>query len=369
MISHVESGPPSTPVCGVVDGKGGWRFGWAAMKVKGVGEVLLLQHYACQLLLYGLAVGLCFVLRRVAYFRHVRLANYISDATGVNVSDVAIREQADHFRLRDVLFELIPDRSSSPGFGLTGDLLALGVCVLAGSPLAFGASFYHRQKQQDVYTVSILVRFLRFIAILEILRPAFYLWTSLPAPDINCIASSEEQDAKPQVILEALYVDSLVSQGCGDLIYSGHVSIAVGSLLIHHFYVRRVFGEQLGSARWLYFALLVALTFADCYFIVAARHHYTVDIVSAVVTTVLVWNALGSRFGWEDMHPLHLVATRTRNGLPPSSTTAQHVGAWPTERVRQPPWKGVVGAWAVIIINACLLLYPMYKSVQMASLI
>ena len=147
------------------------------------------------------------------------------------------------------------------------------------------------------------------------------------------------------------------------------VSIAVASLLIHHFYVGRVFGEQQGSARLLYFALLVALTVADCYFIVAARHHYTVDIVSAVVTTVLVWNALGSRFGWEDMHPLHLVAARTRNGLPTSSTTAQRVDARPTEteRVRQLPWKGVVGAWALVIINACLLLYPMYKVVQMAS--
>ena len=229
MIPRVRRGPPSTRVCGVVDGKGGWRFGWAAMKVKGVDEVLLLQHYACQLILYGLVIGLCFVLRRVAYFRHVRLASYISDATGVNVSDVVIRELADHFRLRDVLFELIPDRSSSPGFGLAGDLLALGVCVLAGCPLAFGASFYHRRKQQDVYAVSMLVRFLRFIAILEILRPAFYLWTSLPAPDINCILSSEEQDAKPRLILEALYVDGLVSQGCGDLNYSGHVSIAVSS--------------------------------------------------------------------------------------------------------------------------------------------
>merc|ERR1719421_2104067 len=144
------------------------------------------------------------------------------------------------------------------------------------------------------------------MAIVELLRPVFYLWTSLPAPDIHCVTHNETH-AKPTSMGEVLRGGGVMTQGCGDLVYSGHMSTDVACLLVHLHYAERTFGRHLRPLLRAWVAVLAACIVANAYVILSVRHHYTTDLVSAAIVSVLLWHYVGHVLtGWRDVHPAKL---------------------------------------------------------------
>jgi len=233
------------------------------------------------------------VLRRVAYLRHMPMSGYFEQAMGANVSDDAILSNPDHYRLRDVGFELIADHSASTSYSHAGDIFSVLAGFFAMFPIALGVLARRRPATRPVFLISICIRWLRYLSVVALLRPVFYLFTSMPAPDLKCVTHNETV-WKPSGLGEVFQISGLFGQGCGDLLYSGHVSSSITSLMILFHYAEPTYGRRLRPLLRTYYFVVVALVAVDCYFILAVRHHYTVDIVSALIITYFVWKQFGS---------------------------------------------------------------------------
>jgi hypothetical protein len=265
-----------------------------------IGEYILLQHYMFELIACFIAIGTAIVLRRLAYLRHVPMFMYMSEAINVSIDDSHVYANADHFRLHDVLFEILPDMSKNPLCPVIGDILSATCLMLSTYPLAIGVLCQqHEQHEKQVFIVSIFVRMMRSLAILELMRPLFYIWTSLPAPDINCITHNETQ-WKPKSILE-IFSTGIMVQGCGDLIFSGHVTSNMIGLLVNFFYMDRVYESRHKICIRIYFVLITMIAVTDGVVIIMARHHYTVDVLSATIICILVWLSVIRQT--KDVHP------------------------------------------------------------------
>ena len=145
-----------------------------------------------------------------------------------------------------------------------------------------------------------------------------------------------------------------------------------------------VFGEVRFALRWLLAVLLTILIVANGYFIIAARLHYTVDLVAAALVTFLGWHGLGSWLGIRDVHPFELMAAKNRctqlaqvsfigsereiDGLPPHCHIDELSQAapieeadldrmWRAQLMRQPRWKAPAG---IAISTALCVLGPVY---------
>jgi len=95
-----------------------------------------------------------------------------------------------------------------------------------------------------------------------------------------------------------------VTKGCGDLIFSSHVSFAMTFVMCLQTYLHKFI--DLKSFRLVMYAVYWPLMVLQSLFIIAARKHYTVDIVVAWYTVPFVWNltfALCSDFE-TDFEPL-----------------------------------------------------------------
>ena len=250
-----------------------------------VGEYMLFRYYAFEFILYFSVIQIAIKLRRVAYMLHVPMFTYIEKATNVSISESYISNNPDDYRLHDIFFEILPDLSKDPIYPAIGDILSATCFLLSTYPLAIGV--FCRRNETKVFMVSIIVRMMRCLALLELMRPLFYIWTSFPAPDINCISHSETK-LKPKSIND-LFNGGIMDQGCGDLIFSGHMTSNVVGLLVNFYYMGQVYGSRFNICIGIHFAIITMIAIADALVILLVRHHYTIDIVSSIIICTLVW--------------------------------------------------------------------------------
>jgi hypothetical protein len=138
-------------------------------------------------------------------------------------------------------------------------------------------------------SITILRRTLATVSSCQLLRILSFTVTQLPAPSHHCQPGNATALERPHSLWGFLKVDvkRQASQGCGDLVFSSHVTFGLVFALSMWHYSResRVSDHRLHLAM----AVLVAL---QCYGILASRKHYTLDIVVALYAVPLVWDAL-----------------------------------------------------------------------------
>jgi len=133
---------------------------------------------------------------------------------------------------------------------------------------------------QPLYTVTILVRAGVVLMLAQALRCICFLSTSLPGPNYHCRPGSPQYD--PPTGIEILTrLDAFF--GCGDLVFSSHTTFMLICALILTKY-----NPQIACAWWRKVLLWTYVVFF-CVLVIAARKHYTLDIVVALYTVPLLW--------------------------------------------------------------------------------
>eukprot|EP01084_Bolivina_argentea_P001150 2109_1 len=118
----------------------------------------------------------------------------------------------------------------------------------------------------------------------QIFRCFTFLSTSLPGPSPHC--KSDSKDYNPPLNWKDILFRVDYIGGCGDLIYSGHVAIIIGFTMVTIHYSHMLFPDDKIQKRYIWIkyiiftALILSVLMFDV-FILAARNHYTVDVVVA----------------------------------------------------------------------------------------
>lgn len=201
------------------------------------------------------------IFRNVAYYRH---------------------EQRD--TLKDIGFEMIGEMNEDDKWiaEIMFNVLHIFLAVFLVMPwfLSYGHS-------NHIMGVKMAERFLDCMVIGHTLRFLTYTSTSLPGPAIHCRLGTE---------LNTLSFEDIFTRkasgddpNCGDLIFSGHMfqEIMISILITSN--IKKVLSNE-------FFNIIIvfavwSLTIIQAPFIVAARNHYSVDIVVASYLAPLVWIA------------------------------------------------------------------------------
>jgi hypothetical protein len=159
-----------------------------------------------------------------------------------------------------------------------GAFICFGLWVL--SPFASHAPRF--------YTLAALSRMLAVVAACQLCRVAAFSVTQLPSPAPHCRPGAATAQLPPvRGAADVLIVDvqRQVNRGCGDLIFSSHVTFVLTMALTYNRY-----GSWLAAK-----AAAFGIVALNCFVIVASRKHYTVDVVMALVVVPLVWEAVAAR--------------------------------------------------------------------------
>eukprot|EP00466_Bigelowiella_natans_P000118 jgi/Bigna1/45908/estExt_Genewise1.C_10076 len=180
--------------------------------------------------------------------------------------------------LTDLGFDLLP--ALSKNFQIISEIMFF-ICVFLTIGFLVSPFFYPRR---NLYFVLMFTRFAGTLVLAQTLRIVCFLVTTLPGPNYHCRPDSPDY-APPKTLMD-IFGRQDAFFGCGDLVFSSHTIFVVLCALVWHKYcpfkwVRRVV--------WLlvfFFGLLV----------VAARKHYSLDIMVAWYTVPLIWIAYDHYF-------------------------------------------------------------------------
>ena len=149
-------------------------------------------------------------------------------------------------------------------------------------------------EQHGVYGCRIGYRILVQLCIGHTLRFMCYVSTAVPGARLHCQPGPDY--IVPPRGAEIFKYTSTIAPNCGDLIFSGHMFQGVTMLLAANEYLH-AFVTLLWARRTI-LGGIVLVCVVQIYTIIASRSHYTVDIVIACYTAVLLWTVLWDR--WPD---------------------------------------------------------------------
>lgn len=156
----------------------------------------------------------------------------------------------------------------------------------------------HLSASKRLYTTLIAARFLAVAALAQALRIVSFLVTSLPGPNYHCRPNSKHYD--PPTGLYDIFTSQDPFTHCGDLVFSSHTIFAVLCVLTWNKYANLSLLQRLASVLFLPVIGLL---------IIAARKHYTLDVVVAWYTVPLLWIAHEKYY--PDTIPPELSSTET----------------------------------------------------------
>ncbi|XP_078178876.1 phosphatidylinositol:ceramide inositolphosphotransferase-like isoform X1 [Carex rostrata] len=178
--------------------------------------------------------------------------------------------------LQDLGFMALPELGQNRGY-LSENLFTF--IFLSFVLWTFHPFVYHNKR---FYTVLLWRRVLAFLVTCQILRIVTFYSTQLPGPNYHCREGSKlARLPPPNTVFEVLLINFPrgVLYGCGDLIFSSHM---IFTLVFVNTY------QKYGSKRIIKF-LAWMLVIIQSLLIIAARKHYSVDIVVAWYTVNLVF--------------------------------------------------------------------------------
>lgn len=179
--------------------------------------------------------------------------------------------------LQDLGFELLPALEKEAEQFVSEIIFIILIAITVSFALYPFVEKGNDERANPGFSVVMLTRYALVLVMAQTLRILSFLATTLPSPNYHCRTGAEEYDPPATAAEVFLRIDS--SFGCGDLIFSSHtIFVTLGALLIHHYSRNR----YLKAVVW---SLVVTLGFL----VVAARKHYTVDVVVAWYTCPLLW--------------------------------------------------------------------------------
>eukprot|EP01117_Protostelium_nocturnum_P002985 TRINITY_DN13916_c0_g1_i1.p1 TRINITY_DN13916_c0_g1~~TRINITY_DN13916_c0_g1_i1.p1 ORF type:complete len:342 (-),score=81.55 TRINITY_DN13916_c0_g1_i1:110-1135(-) len=173
-------------------------------------------------------------------------------------------------RLRDLGFDLLPELD--PKYKFLSEVFFNFIFI--GTILMIAL---HPQR------FRLFTRLLFMFSFLYLCRCASFLSTGLPSPAAHCQKGHEFYDP-PKDISEILLKFS-TTMGCGDLIFSGHSLHSTTAVLMFTSYVRSF------TARVLWWFCLITMYLL----IIAARKHYTIDVLVAIYFIPFVFTVYTDR--------------------------------------------------------------------------
>lgn len=184
--------------------------------------------------------------------------------------------------LEDFGFELIPEWPTAAGWAFSELMtlcLAFCFCFLLVLPFLV--------HQPTFSSVAVLRRFMASLVACQMLRISCFLATRLPSPAPHCRLGEAYQVVPPTRLLDFLLVDAgrVSSRGCGDLVFSSHATFG----LLFALAVYRYGCSPLATG------VCILLCLLQQYGILAARKHYSLDIIVALFAVPLVYDALDRR--------------------------------------------------------------------------
>ena len=184
--------------------------------------------------------------------------------------------------LSDLGFLLVPEWGTAAGWRFSEHCTVALFCALGG---LLALPFVLREA--GYLAGAALKRVLLVVSTCQLLRCASFLVTRLPSPAPHCRPGASVAERRPADLSSWMWVDVArqSTRGCGDLIFSSHVCWGMAVALSVHRYGR--------SRRAT--AAAAALLGLQAFGILAARKHYSVDVVVAWYTTPLVWAAWAGR--------------------------------------------------------------------------
>jgi hypothetical protein len=144
------------------------------------------------------------------------------------------------------------------------------------------------QQAPRFHTVAALSRMLAVVAACQLCRIISFSVTQLPAPAPHCRPGAPTATLPPlrgAAGLLLVNVARQVNRGCGDLIFSSHMTFVMTMAFTYQRYGSWASAK---AAAWGVCALNAVI-------IVASRKHYSVDVVVALFTVPLVWEAVAAR--------------------------------------------------------------------------
>eukprot|EP01084_Bolivina_argentea_P007088 13350_1 len=141
-------------------------------------------------------------------------------------------------------------------------------------------------RHPKILTMLILIRYLKVSGFIIILRTICYLSTSLPSPDDNCSINS--MNYNPPTSWKQIFSFNNISDACGDLIFSGHVSLTfvMAICIIHYYYY--LLNDML--LKVIVFGIEIIIVILITILVLMSRTHYTVDIFIALYTVPLLYH-------------------------------------------------------------------------------
>jgi len=158
-----------------------------------------------------------------------------------------------------------------------------------GSTILFAFSPFLRmhqssKKENRLYCVLMVSRFLCVCVLAQTLRIICFLVTTLPGPNYHCRPDSP--DYNPPINVWDIMLRTEAFFSCGDLVFSSHTIFVMLCALTWYQYSGNKFIER--------FVFVLAFGFGCL--VVSARKHYTLDVVVAMYTVPLLWIAYDRYF-------------------------------------------------------------------------
>jgi hypothetical protein len=229
---------------------------------------------------------------------------YIVLMVFLNLSYHRYEPPPDGKRLKDIGYELIPE---IPHRHLNIVDLPLNALYFVAGILIIGTfraclPSYSGIKSPP-YIVNILRRFGVAYSMGHFLRACTYLVTTIPGGTEKCLKRETLESSRP-TLSQCFYRTASVETNCGDLMFSGHLLLCI--IIVCMCY--RYGNDCLANPKWakilFYFAIL--LTTIEFVMILAARHHYTSDLIVSIYVTPLMWYSYNTIWEPFDLEPDHL---------------------------------------------------------------
>lgn len=178
--------------------------------------------------------------------------------------------------LHDMGFELFPELG--PKRAYMSETVFLFILI----PFLLWSFHPFVMNSKRFYTCLLYVKLFAVLVICQTFRIISFTSTQLPGPNYHCRVGSPAAVLPPPKNLQDVFFLNLsrgVLFGCGDLIFSSHMTFSLAIVLTYN---------RFGTTRFLKY-LGFLLSFVQSCLIIASRKHYSVDVVVAWYVVPLVF--------------------------------------------------------------------------------
>ena len=238
---------------------------WLRFKTRFSYELMLLiaslPHLSLKVFL--LNYGAMMLFRNLAYSRHVQGP-----------------------RLKDLGYELIPERDDD--FYSELNLYVNGLVAFSMVMMPIVSGYSH---PRGIFSVNMYMKVINIQCVGHVLRFFTFISTSLPGPAAHCQPGAENY--RNSLNMHEIFTRRSrvhVDPNCGDLIFSGHMFQVTSFCCIILGELAKLMPNPQASR--VVSMILIMTVFIQPYYIIAARNHYSVDVVISSYLAPMLWWAM-----------------------------------------------------------------------------